>query len=103
MFWSFALVYAFCEMGENVTNQFNEFEKELGQSDWYIFSMKLQRIYIIVLANAEQPKTVHGFGNIMCLREYMKKVFHNFKNNDKRILFMRIEEWQSSQVSTHSD
>ena len=61
-------------MGEMVTNQFDEFEEELSQCNWYMFSMKLQRIYMIVLVNAEQPTTVHGFGNIVCARESMKKV-----------------------------
>lgn len=81
LFWSFALIFAFCEMGETVANQFNEFEKELGQRNWYSYSLKLQRIYIFVLANAEQPTTVHGFGNIVCVRESMKTVIlylHDF-------------------------
>lgn len=74
MFWSFALIYAFSEMGEMVTIQFNDFEMELGQCNWHLFPLKLQRIYLIILANAEQSITVHGFGNIVCVRESMKRV-----------------------------
>lgn len=74
MFWSFIVIYVFCEMGEKVTNQFNEFGEELGQCNWHLFSMKLQRIYIIALANADQPTTIHGLGHIVCVRESMKKV-----------------------------
>lgn len=74
MFWSFVMIFAFCEMGELVSNQFNEFEMTLGQCKWYLFSLNLQRMCIIVLANAGQPTTVHGFGNIVCTRESMKKV-----------------------------
>lgn len=61
-------------MGEMVTNQFNDFAMELGQCKWYSFSMKLQRIYLIVLANAEQSISVRGYGNIVCVRESMKRV-----------------------------
>lgn len=74
MFWSFALIYAFCENGEMVANDFIDFEKELGQCNWYLFTLRLQRIYIIVLMNAEQSTVVHGFGNIVCVRESMKRV-----------------------------
>lgn len=74
MFWSFVMIYVFCEMGEMVTNQFEMFERALGQCNWYLFSMKLQRIHLIVVANAQQPTIVHGFGNIVCIRESMKQV-----------------------------
>lgn len=74
MFWSFILVYVFCEKSEMIANQFKQFEEELCQCKWYLYSVQLKRIYIIVVANAQLPTTVHGFGNIVCARESMKRV-----------------------------
>lgn len=74
MIWSFVTIYAFCEMGETVTSQFNIIEESLNECNWYLFSLKLQRIHLIVLANAQHPTTVNGFGNLVCTRDSMKKV-----------------------------
>lgn len=74
MSWSFVMIYSFCEMGQMVTTQHNVFEEELHQCSWYLFPMKLQRIHLIVLANAENAPTVSGFGNIECLRTSLKNV-----------------------------
>lgn len=76
MFWSFVLIYLFCEMGQSVTNQFEMFEEELCRRDWYLFPLKLQRIHLIVLANAQQPTTLNGFANLVCIRESMKTVIN---------------------------
>lgn len=61
-------------MCQLVTNQFYEFEMELGQCKWYLLEMKLQRIYHIFLTNANQPTTVHGYGHIECVRISLKKI-----------------------------
>lgn len=74
MFWSFIMIYVYCEMGQNVTDQLDNHEYELGQSNWYLFPIELQRIHSIVLAIAQHPTTINGYGNIVCSREAMKLV-----------------------------
>lgn len=73
-FWSFINIYAFCELGHSVANQFYEFEMELQKCKWYFFEMKLQRIYLIFLEIAGQPTTINGYGNIECERVSLKRV-----------------------------
>lgn len=73
-FWSFINIYAFCEMGHTVTNQFDAFELELEQCKWHLFDKKLQRIYLIFLAIVEQQTTINGYGNIECVRVSLKRV-----------------------------
>lgn len=73
-FWSFINIYAFCELGHTVTSQFDEFEWELEQSKWYLFESKLQRIYLIFMAVAEQSTSINGYGNIECVRVSLKRV-----------------------------
>lgn len=76
--WSIITIYSFCEMGQMVASQFDMFEKELCQCNFYLFSRKLQQIHLIVLANAQQPTTVNGFGNLECMRQSMKTVISKF-------------------------
>lgn len=64
----------FCEMGEKVTNQCKNHANELGHFEWYLFPMKLQRIHINVLAIANKPANITGFGTIVCTRQSMKMV-----------------------------
>lgn len=64
----------YCDFGEKITTQFQEFNNELNKSNWFEFPIDYQRMYVIVLANAQQMVIVKGFGNIPCTREAMKNV-----------------------------
>lgn len=63
-----------CEFGEWMTGRFDKFNDAICECKWYLFSIEMQRMYLIVLANAQQPEFVRSFGNISCLRESFKKV-----------------------------
>lgn len=76
MFWTFAFVLIFCELGEMVTSQFDAFNDALERCNWYSFPIEIQQMMIIVLANAQQPITIRAFGNIICTRETFKKVIN---------------------------
>lgn len=74
LFYAFAYTFLFCTFGEMVTHQFNVFSEELYMCDWYMFPLELQRMLIIFIANAQQPATVHGFGDTTCTRDTFKRV-----------------------------
>lgn len=74
VFWTFALIFFFCELGEMVTNQFNQFSDVLGQSSWYLFPIELQRMLVTAIVNAQEPVIIRGFGNTMCTRDAFKLV-----------------------------
>ena len=74
VFWSFVMLFIFCENGETVTHQFQVFNVELRQFNWYILPINVQKMFIIVVANAQQPSFIRGFANAICLRESFKKV-----------------------------
>lgn len=74
LFWSFAVVYIFCDGGEMFTAKFQDFNDELEKCDWYTFPIKFQRMHAILLVNAQQTVNIHGFGNILLTRDVMKKV-----------------------------
>lgn len=54
--------------------QFYRFNDALLQSNWYRFPIDTQKMLLIVVANAQQPIIIQGFGNIACTREVFKKV-----------------------------
>ena len=60
-----------------VTTEFEDFNDELDECDWYTFPIEFQRMYILVIQNAQKPVTIQGFGNIFCTRDAMKKVNFN--------------------------
>lgn len=74
VFWAFVMIFIHCETGQRVTSAFDDFTEVMGQCNWYLFSTETQKMLVIFLANSQQPTTVHGFGNIVCERESMKKV-----------------------------
>lgn len=74
MFWSFVIIFVICEFGELVTNQFDMFNMKLDQCKWYKFPIKMQRIFVIVTVNAQQPVIIQGFANVVCARQTFKSV-----------------------------
>ena len=74
MFWIFATIAFFCEMGEMVTDQFEKFNTKLYQCDWYLFPIEVQRMLVIFMSDTQKPVFIHGYGNILCIRENFKKV-----------------------------
>lgn len=74
LFWSFAIILMSCYFGEMVTNQFESFNNELDKCNWYTFPNDFQKMFVIVLQNAQKPVIIYGFGNIFCMRDAMKKV-----------------------------
>lgn len=73
-YWSFRILYLYCESGQRVTNRFSEFHNELCRCDWHLFPIEVQRMLVIVMSNTQQPTTIQGYGNIMCTRNSFKKV-----------------------------
>lgn len=74
MGWSFAAVFIVCEFGQNVSNAFIEIDFKTSQLDWYLFSMEIQKILLILTINTQKPVGLDVFGNVSCDREDFKKV-----------------------------
>ena len=74
LLWSFIFQILVCELGERVNINFELFNNVLNQCDWHLFSIEMQRMYVIIMMNAQQPIIVQGFGNFPCNRETFKRV-----------------------------
>lgn len=74
MFWASFILFLICEFGEMITNEFEMFDNEFGQCNWYRFPIEIQRMFVTVTANTQQPEILQAFGNTPCTREIFKKV-----------------------------
>lgn len=63
-----------CEFGEMLTNRFETFNDALGQCNWHSFPIEMQRMFVMVMVNAQQPTIVRGYGNTPCARTAFKNV-----------------------------
>ena len=57
-----------------VSNRFEEFNAELDQCNWYMFSVEMQKIFVIITVNAQQSTFIQGFANVLCIRQTFKTV-----------------------------
>lgn len=77
VYWSFAFTLFFCEFGERVTSEFDELNDIMNQLDWYTFPIEVQQTLPIIIAAAQDPVIMRGFGNIECVRQSFKQVSAN--------------------------
>lgn len=97
--WAFGTYFLFCECGEMVTNQFEKFMDVLDQCNWHLFSIELQQMFVVVVANSQQLSVVRGYGNILCARRSFKAVsiVHVFafflEMRKKLFIFLYFSNW----------
>lgn len=72
--WIFVLILMTTEFGERVTYNFDQFGMEFDRCEWNNLPIKMQRTYLIFLLDAQQPKNIQSYGDIMCTRKTLKQV-----------------------------
>lgn len=75
-----ATVLIASEIGQRITDAFDEIEYNLNQVDWYLLPIEIKRILPMMIANAQQPVSLECFGSIICSREVFKKVSMYYVN-----------------------
>lgn len=68
------MTFVLCELGEHVAQKFDTFNMELCQCNWYMFPIKIQRMFQIFITDTQKPKFIRTRGNILCTREVFKEV-----------------------------
>lgn len=71
---SFGITYIICEIGQQITNAFEEIEDVIGQIDWYLFPIEFKRMFPMFVNAAQQPMEIACFGSVPCSRGTYKKV-----------------------------
>lgn len=72
--WMILLIFIPCELGARMINQVDVFSDELGQCDWYLLTIELQRMYAIFLSDTQNPMEILSYADITCERDTSKKV-----------------------------
>lgn len=70
----FFKIFLYCLFGRLATDQFDELSNYLFDSDWPNLPVKLQKYYILMLANVQQPHYFDGFGVLVLDLETFRKV-----------------------------
>lgn len=74
VFWSFGIVFLFCELGQRLTDQFNEIDKEINRFDWFKFPLRVRKVLPIIMNGTQSLVEIKGFGNIPCSRDSFQNV-----------------------------
>lgn len=74
LFWSFAFIFFYCELGQRVSDSFDEITGKIELFRWYAFPLKVQQMLPIMLSVSQQDVVVQGFGNLACSRLVFKQV-----------------------------
>lgn len=89
VFWTFFGHFFVCEIGEFIICQFEMFNSELCQCNWYLCSIKMQRMLMVFISITQQPTIIQTIGHQLCARSTFKSVIHTCEILDSE-LFCRI-------------
>lgn len=73
-FDSFALLFISCEVGQQLSDAFEEINDIIDQYKWYLLPIKLRRTLPMIMIVSQKPVIMALFGSISCGREVFAKV-----------------------------
>lgn len=74
IFYTFALMFAICELCQRVNMAFDECSDIVDQLEWYRFPIEIQRMLPFIQQFTQQPVEITCFGSKACDRESFKYV-----------------------------
>lgn len=60
-----------------MTDKFEVFGEKIAACNWYLLPIEMQRMYLIFLANVQNPILMTSYGGITCERGTSKRVKKN--------------------------
>lgn len=63
-----------CEIGQRLTDLFEDINEQLEGLNWYLFPLKMQQLLPILLINAQEEVVIGCYGAINCSRVQCQKV-----------------------------
>lgn len=67
-------IFVVCELGQRLSNAFEEILDEFDRFHWYQFPLEISRSLVKILAVSQIPVEMEVFGSITCCRFVMKFV-----------------------------
>lgn len=74
VFLSLSCIFVICELGQRVTNGFEDVGYTIEQLNWHLFPFKLWQTLPIFIIASQQPVRFDIFGSISCSRDDFKSV-----------------------------
>lgn len=71
---SFAVIFMYCEIGQRISNAFDEIDFGIGQLNWHSFPIDTWNILPNIIIAVKKPTVFRAFGTISCDRDTFKKV-----------------------------
>lgn len=72
--YSFGVVFICCEIAQHASNAVDSFDMEIGQTDWYLYPIKMKKMLPMMMIMAQKPAQLKWFGSMAADRELFKKV-----------------------------
>lgn len=72
--YAFGLIFITCELGQRLSDAFEEINNQIGKFNWYWFPNNLKAILPHIIMVSQQPVDLGCFGSITCSRNSFKKV-----------------------------
>lgn len=72
---TFFALYIICELGQRLSDAFEEINELIDQFQWYRFHKNMKRILPTAMIIVQKPVSVECFGSLLCGREVFKKVW----------------------------
>lgn len=71
--WAFVIVFCACELGQQLSNAFEDVNDKFHQIKWYLLPMYLKKILPATMQYTQQTFAITFVGSHSCSREYFKK------------------------------
>ena len=68
------LMFVICELGQRVSNAFDEIGDEFDKFNWYRFPNEINRLLPMLMAETQESVTLEVFGSLTCCRIVLKSV-----------------------------
>lgn len=68
------ILLIFCELGQRMTDAFEEIRSEISAFEWNLFQFEMQKLLPFILAGVQHPVEFKYFGSISLTRGDFKKV-----------------------------
>lgn len=82
----FGMVFFPCEVGQQITDTFNDINDKFEQLDWYLLPIEVQRMLPTILVGLQKPIVLGCFGIVSGSRDQFKKVIKQINSDVASII-----------------
>lgn len=89
MFCSIIVLFVTCELGDQISMEFDEINDQINEFNWYLCPLNVQKMLPAMMMNLQQPVDFKCFGSSACNRSTFKEV----SQYDTDSCVVKLKEW----------